>query len=122
MNSPARAARARPGPLRSPAPTPVASQPGPAPPSRESARLVGEAVGVVGARAHAHRRGGALELLVEATLRAVAGTDEAVAGAAALGLGLTLGNNPGVETFIVSSSANIANQAAALAHYAHHTF
>ena len=46
----------------------------------------------------------------------------AVAGAAALGLGLTFGSNPGVETFIVSSSANIANQAAALAHYAHHTF
>ena len=46
----------------------------------------------------------------------------AVAGVAALGLALTLGNNPGVETFIVSSSAGIANQAAALAHYADHTF
>ena len=44
----------------------------------------------------------------------------AVAGVAALALGLTLGNNPGVETFIVSSNANIANQAAALAHYADH--
>ncbi len=46
----------------------------------------------------------------------------AVAGVAALGLGLTLGSNPGVETFIVSSNTSIADQAAALAHYADHTF
>ena len=46
----------------------------------------------------------------------------AVAGVAALGLGLTLGSNPGVETFIVSSNTSIADQAAALPHYADHTF
>ena len=45
----------------------------------------------------------------------------AVAGVAALSLALTLGNNPSVETFIVSSSASIADQAAALAHYADYT-
>ena len=42
----------------------------------------------------------------------------AVAGVAALGLALALGNVPGRETFIVSSS--IADQAPALAHYAEH--
>ncbi len=45
----------------------------------------------------------------------------AVAGVAALSLALALGNNPGVETFIVSSNTSIADQAAALAHYADHT-
>lgn len=45
----------------------------------------------------------------------------AVAGVAALSLALALGNDPGVETFIVSSNASIANQAAALAHYADYT-
>jgi hypothetical protein len=44
----------------------------------------------------------------------------AVAGVAALSLALTLGSVPGRHTFIVSSS--IADQAAALAHYAEHTF
>lgn len=43
----------------------------------------------------------------------------AVAGVAALSLALALGNVPGRETFIVSSS--IADQAGALAHYAEHT-
>jgi hypothetical protein len=43
----------------------------------------------------------------------------AVAGVAALSLALALGNVPGRETFIVSS--HIADQAAALAHYAEHT-
>ena len=43
----------------------------------------------------------------------------AVAGVAALSLGLALGNIPGRQTFIVSS--NVANQAVALAHYAEHT-
>jgi hypothetical protein len=45
----------------------------------------------------------------------------AVAGVAALSLALALGNNPDVETFIVSSNTSIADQAAALAHYADHT-
>ena len=45
----------------------------------------------------------------------------AVAGVAALSLALALGNHPGVETFIVSSNTSIADQAAALAHYADHT-
>lgn len=45
----------------------------------------------------------------------------AVAGVAALSLALALGNNPSVETFIVSSNTSIADQAAALAHYADHT-
>ena len=45
----------------------------------------------------------------------------AVAGVAALSLALALGKNPGVEAFIVSSHAGIADQPAALAHYAHHT-
>jgi len=40
----------------------------------------------------------------------------AVAGAAAVGLALTLGDVPGRESFIVAS--NIANEAPALAHYA----
>lgn len=44
----------------------------------------------------------------------------AVAGVAALSLALALGNDPGVETFIVSSNTRIADQAAALAHYADH--
>ena len=43
----------------------------------------------------------------------------AVAGVTALSLALALGNVPGRETFIVSST--IANQAVALAHYAEHT-
>src|ERR1035437_5271828 len=43
----------------------------------------------------------------------------AVTGVAALSLALALGNVPGRETFIVSST--IANQATALAHYAEHT-
>jgi len=42
----------------------------------------------------------------------------AVAGVAAISLALALGNGPGRETFIVSSS--IADQAAALAHFAEH--
>ena len=42
----------------------------------------------------------------------------AVAGGAALSLALTLGDVPGRETFIVSSS--VADRAAALAHYADH--
>ena len=45
----------------------------------------------------------------------------AVAGVAALSLALALGNVPGRETFIVSSNSSIADQAAALAHYAEHT-
>lgn len=45
----------------------------------------------------------------------------AVAGVAALSLALALGDNLGVETFIVSSNSSIADHAAALAHYADHT-
>jgi hypothetical protein len=45
----------------------------------------------------------------------------AVAGVAAVSLGLALGNGPGRQTFIVSSKASIADQAAALAQYAGHT-
>lgn len=45
----------------------------------------------------------------------------AVAGVAALSLALALGNGPGRQTFIVSSSTTLAGQAAALAHYADHT-
>ena len=45
----------------------------------------------------------------------------AVAGVAALSLALSLGNIPGRETFIVSSNSSIADQAAALAHYAEHS-
>lgn len=44
----------------------------------------------------------------------------AVAGATALSLALALGNAPVSQTFIVSSGSGIANQAAALAHYADH--
>lgn len=44
----------------------------------------------------------------------------AVAGVAALSVGLALGNAPGREAFIVSSA--VADQAVALAHYAEHAF
>ena len=45
----------------------------------------------------------------------------AIAGVASLSLALAVGNAPGRQTFIVSSSTGIAGQAAALAHFADHT-